>query len=177
MLQTSTDTRGACPVGLYRLVEAIQQFDSIRDDGISVAFKPELCWIVVAAAALSLLLAIAVAGMLSVSPSDWWGYIGFGAIAAYSMWVLMRIWNVGVSYDATHLSVTGVLWSRRIPRRSITAVDRDPASASVTWRGRSGGPRVTPLTAVWGNRWGWLPEAGRKRRVEFLRRVARWART
>ncbi len=157
--------------------ECALRLDWIREGGVEVAIKLEMGWRVIAAVGLLLLLVIATAGMLVVSPAAWWVYIVSGMIAAFAVWALVRIWNVGVRYDADHLSVAGLLWSRQIPRRSITAVDREPANAWVTWRSRSGRTRMTPLTPVWGNNRGWLPEGGMKRRREFLRRVARWARS
>jgi len=156
---------------------AIGHFDWIRERGVTVAIKLEMGWRVVAAAGFLLILAIAIGGMFAASPATWWAYLVLGIFAAFAAWAFVRIWNVRVSYDANQLTVVGVLRSRQIPRRSITAVDREPANAWVTWRSPTGRRRMTPLMAVWGNHWGGLPEGGLKRRREFLKRVARWARS
>ncbi|SFS17074.1 hypothetical protein SAMN04487846_3442 [Microbacterium sp. cf046] len=140
-----------------------------------MAFALEMPLRILAAAGLVVVVSVAAAGMIALSPAEWWVYAGLSAIAAAAAWLLIRVWGIRVSYDATHLRAVGAMWSRRIPRGHIIAVDREPGNAWVTWRSPSGRIRMTPLTAVWANNWGWLPETGRTRRREFLAHLARWA--
>ena len=130
-------------------------------------------------AAIGILAVLGIIGVGTVvaSPAALWVYPINATLALLAVYVFARIWNVKLRYDATSLFVTGLLWSRTIPRRSITRVDRVPNDAWVTWTDSSGRTRMTPLTPVWGNNWGWLPANGAKRRREFLTRLARWARS
>ncbi len=89
--------------------------------------------------------------------------------------LLVRLPRMSIRYDGSHLFVVGVLWSRTIPRAQIVHVDSEPHSAWVTWRTRHGRTVATPLTLLWGNRFGWLPESAAKRGRAYLRGVRRWA--
>ena len=122
-------------------------------------------------------LVITVAAGVFISVTSWWaGLILFGS-AALVGWTLIRVPQISVRYDSNALTVVGVLWSRRIPRHSITAVDRDPDNPMVWWSAPGGKRRFTPLTPLWNLAYVPLSARSMEARRRYLTRVAAWIRS
>jgi hypothetical protein len=121
-----------------------------------------------------LVLAFALA-VLTAATQPWLAALAAG-VSMLTLWVLQRIPRVGVCYDAQSLTVVGAIWSHRIPRRSIRGVDREPASPWVTWVADNQRTRVTPLTPLRGNLYGWHPPKAAEMRRRYLKHLAHWAR-
>src|SRR5690349_6139142 len=111
----------------------------------------------------------------AIATHETWAVALGVVILAVGLVLLVRLPRMSIRYDGSHLFVVGMLWSRTIPRAQIVHVDSEPHSAWVTWRTQHGRTVVTPLTLLWSNHFGWLPESAAKRGRAYLRRVRRWA--
>ncbi|MFZ7086870.1 hypothetical protein [Curtobacterium sp. RRHDQ10] len=73
--------------------------------------------------------------------------LGIGAV------LVRNALRLGVDCGDDGIVVRGLLWSRRIPWKAISAVSSDPAGEwfmpVVTWRTVRGSRRLTPLTGFW----------------------------
>ena len=123
-----------------------------------------------------LLICAAWVALVTASAFPWVAGLAAGLLAVM-LCVLVRIPRMGVRYDSETLTVVGAVWSRRILRDSIGYIDRDPGSPWVTWVATAGRTRLTPLTPLWGNRFGWHPPQAGETRRRYLKRVERWARS
>jgi hypothetical protein len=105
-----------------------------------------------------------------------WMAVAFVTTSLVGAWMLLRTPWIGVRYDSDTLTVDGALWSRRIQRHRIVSVGPDPGSPWVAWTTDTGRIRMTPLTPLWGNIWGWHAPASAESRRRYLKRLDQWAR-
>lgn len=114
-------------------------------------------------------------GVAAVDAGQLWLVLPAVAILVLGIVALVRLPRAAIRYDMSRLVVVGLLWSRVIPRAQIESVDAEPNNAWVVWRTRGGRLVFTPLTLLWGNRFGSLPDKALKRGRRYLRRVRLWA--
>jgi hypothetical protein len=91
--------------------------------------------------------------------------IAFGAL------LCIRMWRYSITLDPEGMLVRGVLWNRHISRESIKWVGD---TGWVTWVGRGGRVRRTPLTVFWTS--GRSFPGFERSAAEGIREVRSWAK-